>query len=94
MSMPRQCQASRGSVPSRSWSVNARHGQPHACRSMPPPGGLSRRRSRPCDVLPTGSNPHRVTALLKWWQPGYVLVSWSVLGVAAGGHCQVVDPTA
>jgi uncharacterized protein len=25
-----------------------------------------------------------VTALLKWWQPGYVLVSWTVLGVAAG----------
>jgi uncharacterized protein YqgC (DUF456 family) len=25
-----------------------------------------------------------VTALLKWWQPDYVLVSWTVLGVAAG----------
>jgi uncharacterized protein YqgC (DUF456 family) len=25
-----------------------------------------------------------VTAVLKWWQPGYVLVSWTVLGVAAG----------
>jgi uncharacterized protein len=25
-----------------------------------------------------------VTALLKWWQPGYILVSWTVLGVAAG----------
>jgi uncharacterized protein len=25
-----------------------------------------------------------VTALLKWWQPGYVLVSWTVLGMAAG----------
>jgi hypothetical protein len=25
-----------------------------------------------------------VTALLKWWQPGYVQVSWTVLGVAAG----------
>jgi uncharacterized protein len=25
-----------------------------------------------------------VTALLKWWQPGYALVSWTVLGVAAG----------
>jgi hypothetical protein len=25
-----------------------------------------------------------VTALLKWWQPGYVLVSWTVLGVATG----------
>jgi uncharacterized protein YqgC (DUF456 family) len=24
------------------------------------------------------------TAVLKWWQPGYVLVSWTVLGVAAG----------
>ena len=25
-----------------------------------------------------------VTALLKWWQPGYVQVSWTVLGMAAG----------
>jgi uncharacterized protein YqgC (DUF456 family) len=25
-----------------------------------------------------------VTALLKWWQPEYVQVSWTVLGVAAG----------
>jgi hypothetical protein len=25
-----------------------------------------------------------VTALLKWWQPGYVRVSWTVVGVAAG----------
>jgi uncharacterized protein len=25
-----------------------------------------------------------VTAGLKWWQPAYVLVSWTVLGVAAG----------
>jgi uncharacterized protein len=25
-----------------------------------------------------------VTALLKWWQPGYILVSWTVLGVVAG----------
>jgi uncharacterized protein YqgC (DUF456 family) len=25
-----------------------------------------------------------VAALLKWWQPGYVQVSWTVLGVAAG----------
>lgn len=25
-----------------------------------------------------------VTALLKWWQPGYVQVSRTVLGVAAG----------
>jgi uncharacterized protein YqgC (DUF456 family) len=25
-----------------------------------------------------------LTALLKWWQPTYVLVSWSVLGVAVG----------
>jgi uncharacterized protein len=25
-----------------------------------------------------------VTALLKWWQPGYVRVSWTVLGVASG----------
>jgi uncharacterized protein len=25
-----------------------------------------------------------VTAVLKWWQPGYVRVSWTVLGVAAG----------
>src|SRR5918995_6324093 len=25
-----------------------------------------------------------ITALLKWWQPGYVKVSWTVLGVAAG----------
>jgi hypothetical protein len=25
-----------------------------------------------------------VTAMLKWWQPEYVLVSWPVLGVAAG----------
>ena len=25
-----------------------------------------------------------VTALLKWWQPDYVQVSWTVLGMAAG----------
>jgi uncharacterized protein len=25
-----------------------------------------------------------VTALLKWWQPAYVQVSWTVLGIAAG----------
>jgi uncharacterized protein len=25
-----------------------------------------------------------VTAVLKWWQPEYVLVSWTTLGVAAG----------
>jgi len=25
-----------------------------------------------------------VTAVLKWWPPGYVLVGWIVLGVAAG----------
>ncbi len=25
-----------------------------------------------------------VTALLKWWQPAHVLVSWTVLGVAVG----------
>ena len=25
-----------------------------------------------------------VTALLKWWQPEYILVSWTMLGVAAG----------
>jgi len=25
-----------------------------------------------------------ITALLKWWQPAYVLVSWTVLMVAAG----------
>jgi uncharacterized protein YqgC (DUF456 family) len=25
-----------------------------------------------------------VTALLKWWQAGYVLVSWTMLGMAAG----------
>jgi uncharacterized protein YqgC (DUF456 family) len=25
-----------------------------------------------------------VTAVLKWWQPGYVQVSWTVLGAAAG----------
>jgi uncharacterized protein YqgC (DUF456 family) len=25
-----------------------------------------------------------VTAVLKWWQPEYALVSWTVLGVAAG----------
>lgn len=25
-----------------------------------------------------------VTAMLRWWQPGYVQVSWTVLGVAAG----------
>jgi uncharacterized protein len=25
-----------------------------------------------------------VTALLKWWQPGYVQVGWTTLGVAAG----------
>jgi uncharacterized protein len=25
-----------------------------------------------------------VTAVLKWWQPGYVQVSWTVLGMAAG----------
>ena len=25
-----------------------------------------------------------VTALLKWWQPEYVLVSWTTLGVSAG----------
>jgi uncharacterized protein len=25
-----------------------------------------------------------VTALLKWWQPEYVLVSWTTLGIAAG----------
>jgi uncharacterized protein YqgC (DUF456 family) len=25
-----------------------------------------------------------VTAVLKWWQPGYVQVSWTVLGVAVG----------
>jgi uncharacterized protein len=25
-----------------------------------------------------------VTALLTWWQPGYVQVSWTMLGVAAG----------
>jgi uncharacterized protein YqgC (DUF456 family) len=25
-----------------------------------------------------------VTALLKWWQPEYVLVSWTVLGAATG----------
>jgi uncharacterized protein len=25
-----------------------------------------------------------VTALFKWWQPGYILVSWTVIGVAAG----------
>jgi uncharacterized protein YqgC (DUF456 family) len=25
-----------------------------------------------------------VTAVLKWWQPDYVLVSWTMLGVAAG----------
>ena len=25
-----------------------------------------------------------VTAVLKWWQPEYVRVSWTVLGVAAG----------
>jgi len=25
-----------------------------------------------------------VTALLNWWQPGYVLVNWTMLGVAAG----------
>jgi uncharacterized protein YqgC (DUF456 family) len=25
-----------------------------------------------------------VTAALKWWQPGYVQVSWAVLGVATG----------
>ena len=25
-----------------------------------------------------------VTAVLKWWQPDYVQVSWTVLGVAAG----------
>jgi uncharacterized protein len=26
----------------------------------------------------------QVTALLTWWQPEYVLVSWTILGVAAG----------
>jgi uncharacterized protein len=25
-----------------------------------------------------------VTAVLKWWQPDYVVVSWTLLGVAAG----------
>jgi uncharacterized protein len=25
-----------------------------------------------------------VPAVLQWWQPGYVRVSWTVLGVAAG----------
>jgi uncharacterized protein len=25
-----------------------------------------------------------VTAVLKWWQPGYVMVGWTVLGMAAG----------
>jgi len=25
-----------------------------------------------------------ITALLKWWQPEYVLISWTILGIAVG----------